>query len=48
MKNLEDDLERKKENVRRWENEVNRLEQALNSKDSSTLSLKGEYERARE
>ena len=48
LRNLEDELDKKKGNLKRWEKEVNRLEQCLNSKDTSSISLKGEYERVRE
>ena len=45
---LEEELAKKKENLLRWEDEVKRLETALDSKESRNHSLKSEFERARE
>lgn len=48
MTALEEELAKKKENLVRWEEEVKRLETALDSKNTSNHSLKSEFERARE
>jgi hypothetical protein len=48
LTSLEEELAKKKENLVRWEEEVKRLETALDSKESRNHSLKSEFERARE
>lgn len=45
---LEQEITRKTDNLARWEGEVKRLETALDSKETNHVSLKGEFERARE
>lgn len=48
LKTLEQEITRKTENLTRWEGEVKRLENALENKETSNASLKGEFDRARE